>query len=166
MFGKSAQIRVVRPFAHFAKGWGIARSATVFLCIAAIVSGAAKAQTAPCGLTSITENAQFSYPPIARAAHVQGAIILLVQFALDGKPTHISAVSGPLMLQGAAIDFVKGWQANTYTGPRECPIVIQFALGKESEKPKITAARIDFQHVLITAEVFPPPSIQYATATK
>ena len=148
------QIRVAYPFAHFAKGWGIARSATALLILGA--AAALPAQTAPCGITSITETSRLIYPPIARAAHASGDVILLTRFDTHGVPVDVAVVSGPPMLQGAAVDFVKGWRANGYTGPRECPIVVSFKM-IEDDKSICTAkedgllklARSDVQHVSV-----------------
>jgi TonB family protein len=50
------------------------------------------------------------YPPIARAARVEGSVV--VEFLLDerGKPISISAVTGNAMLTNAAESFVKTWR--------------------------------------------------------
>jgi hypothetical protein len=111
----NAAARVPHPFAYFAKGWGIARSATAL--------------------------------------------------AMPGEVLSLRVLSGPEMLKQAAQDFVTGWHVNRYGGPRECAIVIQFRLGKETQTPRTTITRIDPQHVLITTERR-PPSIEYSVATK
>ena len=154
--------RVAHPVAHFAKGWGIARSATAFFCATTILS-AAHAQSASCGLTSFQESTPLIYPPIAKAAHVTGTVVLLAAFDLTGKVTSIRALSGPLMLQGAAINYVKNWQANSFTGPRECPVSVTYrVVGVEAEcgskddhskLPIDSFKRIDVQHVVITRGV-------------
>ena len=155
-----ARNRVAYPFASFAKGWGIAQSATALLLLAA--AAALPAQSAPCGITSVTETSQLVYPPIARAAHVSGIVILLVHFGQDGIATNGTVVSGPTMLRASALDFVKSWRANAYTGPRECPIAVTFDFigapsaecgtpGDESQKPVSPPHRIDVQHFVITS---------------
>ena len=50
------------------------------------------------------------YPPIARAARVEGSVV--VEFLLDekGKPFSISTVTGNPMLKNAAESFVKTWR--------------------------------------------------------
>jgi len=96
--------------------------------LAAATTPLLHAQSASCGISSITETAQPAYPPIARAAHVSGKVILLVNFGRDGRPLNIRVLSGPPLLQHEAIEFVKTWQANDFTGPRECPVVISFEL--------------------------------------
>jgi hypothetical protein len=152
------RIRVAHPFGHFAKGWGIAHGATALLFLAS--RSLLHAQSAPCGLTSMTEASQLIYPPIARAAHVSGDVILLTRFDTDGAPVHIAVVSGPPMLQGAALNFVKGWRANGYSGPRECPIVVTFRFvgapsaecgtpEDESQQPSQPTRRVDLQHFTI-----------------
>lgn len=161
-YSARSQVQVAHPFAHFAKGWRIARSATGLLCAAAIMS-AAHAQLASCGVTSIQESTPLVYPPIARAAHISGTVVLLARFDLTGKVTNAKPLNGPLMLQGAAIDYVNHWEANASTGPRECPIVVTFRVigveaecGSKDDHSKIPVdsfQRIDFQHVVITRGV-------------
>ncbi len=47
------------------------------------------------------------YPPIARAARVQGDVVIAVVIDTEGKVTSEKVVSGPAMLQQAALDAVK-----------------------------------------------------------
>jgi TonB family protein len=116
-----------------------------------------RAQSAPCGITGIAETSQLVYPPIARAAHISGTVILLVRFGQDGIVTNGTVVSGPPMLRGSALDFVKRWQANAYTGPRECPIIVDFNV-IEGDKPVCSPqeagppkfSRSDLQHVSLS----------------
>ena len=97
------------------------------------LSGAAFAQPNTCGgLTSATDGAQPFYPPIARAAHVTGMVILLASFKTTGDVDTIQIVNGPVMLQKAATDYVKSMHANEYTGPRTCPIVVVYKLSEGS----------------------------------
>lgn len=49
------------------------------------------------------------YPPIAKAAHVMGKVILAVQIGVNGQVIHVSTISGPPMLVGAATEAVKAW---------------------------------------------------------
>ncbi len=159
------QTRVACPFAHFAKGWGVARSAVLALAGTSLLH----AQSAPCGITSITEQSQPVYPPIARAAHVEGPVILLATFEKDGTVSRVKVVGAlPLLDQlmaRVAADYVKGWRANSFSGPRECPVVVNFRIGAQSNDPKTTFSRIDLQHVQITAETF-PPTTNYTEAAR
>jgi TonB family protein len=49
------------------------------------------------------------YPPIAKAAHVQGTVVVAISVGTSGKIESMKVVSGPAMLQQAAIDCVKQW---------------------------------------------------------
>lgn len=49
------------------------------------------------------------YPPIAKAAHVQGTVLFELRIGVSGKIESMKVVSGPAMLQQAAIDSVKQW---------------------------------------------------------
>jgi len=69
------------------------------------------------------------------------------------------------MLEASATNYVTGWQANAYTGPRQCPVVIDFKIlntepCENTGTPDMTE-RIDLQHVAIgTNEIWlcDPPS--------
>lgn len=54
------------------------------------------------------------YPAVARAAHVQGTVVLRAIIAEDGTVASLEAVSGPELLRGAAIDAVKQWVYRPY----------------------------------------------------
>lgn len=49
------------------------------------------------------------YPPIAKAAHVQGTVVFDLRIGTAGKIDSMKVVSGPPMLQQAAIDCLKQW---------------------------------------------------------
>ncbi|MGA8103623.1 MAG: TonB family protein [Candidatus Acidiferrales bacterium] len=49
------------------------------------------------------------YPPIAKTAHIEGTVVLKVVVAKDGKVQDVQFVSGPPLLQRAAMDAVKQW---------------------------------------------------------
>jgi TonB family protein len=59
------------------------------------------------------------YPPIARAAHVQGDVVVSFRQTLEGKTADVRLVSGPPMLQGIAIENVKDWHFTTTMEPAE-----------------------------------------------
>jgi len=55
-----------------------------------------------------------TYPAIARAAHVQGTVILHAIISKTGTIQNLTVVSGPPMLQQAAIDGVSRWRYKPY----------------------------------------------------
>jgi hypothetical protein len=120
----ATKIRVAHPFAHFAKGWGIARSATALLFAALALSASAEGNT--CRLSGIRHSAQLAYPMIAMAAHVTGDVTMLAHIAADGSVTSVDAVGGPEMLKDAARKYVSSWQTNEADGEQVCPVVISF----------------------------------------
>ena len=125
------------------------KSSLIFLSLLAVQSSA---QEPPCGLSSIQETNKPIYPPIARAAHVTGNVILLVEFSQDGSVKESRALSGPEMLKASAHDYVVSWKANPYAGSRTCPIVIQYELGDTTAvPPQIDVIRTDAQHVRVIA---------------
>ena len=54
------------------------------------------------------------YPPLARAARVQGAVVLQAVIGKDGSIQGLKLVSGHPMLAPAAIDAVKQWKYKPY----------------------------------------------------
>ena len=54
------------------------------------------------------------YPAIAKAASVQGVVLLQVGISKTGVVDYMKVVSGPPMLQQAAIDAVKTWRYKPY----------------------------------------------------
>jgi protein TonB len=49
------------------------------------------------------------YPPIAKAARVQGPVVLKATISADGMVMNLRVVSGNAMLQSAAMDAVRKW---------------------------------------------------------
>lgn len=54
------------------------------------------------------------YPPIAKAAHVQGVVILHAIISKQGTIEQLQVVSGPPMLQTSATDAVRRWRYKPY----------------------------------------------------
>lgn len=54
------------------------------------------------------------YPPIAKAAHVQGTVVLDLRIGTTGKIESLKVASGPPMLQQAAIDCMKQWTFHAF----------------------------------------------------
>ena len=54
------------------------------------------------------------YPPIAKAARVTGTVVLQVTISKTGEVESLHVVSGPAMLQQAALDAVKHWRYRPY----------------------------------------------------
>ena len=62
----------------------------------------------------ILERVQPVYPPIAKAAHVSGAVVLHAIIDKSGNIKNLQAISGPEMLRSAAIDAVQRWKYKPY----------------------------------------------------
>jgi protein TonB len=54
------------------------------------------------------------YPSIAKAARVEGTVILQATIARTGTIENLRVISGPAMLQQAAIDAVRSWRYRPY----------------------------------------------------
>lgn len=53
---------------------------------------------------------KLKYPPIARAANVQGDVVVSFRQTSDGRTIDVTPISGPAMLQGVAVENVKAWR--------------------------------------------------------
>jgi protein TonB len=54
------------------------------------------------------------YPPIAKAAHVSGTVVLHALISKSGTIDNLTVVSGPEMLRAAALDAVRTWRYKPY----------------------------------------------------
>jgi len=54
------------------------------------------------------------YPPVARAAHLQGTVMLHAVIGKEGQMERVEVISGPPMLQGAALEAAKQWTYKPY----------------------------------------------------
>ena len=55
-----------------------------------------------------------AYPPIAKAAHVSGTVVLNATISKDGTIKDLHVVNGPAMLRQAAADAVRDWRYRPY----------------------------------------------------
>jgi protein TonB len=62
----------------------------------------------------LLQKTQPVYPPIAKAARVSGTVVLQATISRTGSIENLRVVSGPAMLQQAALDAVKSWRYRPY----------------------------------------------------
>lgn len=62
----------------------------------------------------LTHKVQPQYPALAKAAHIQGTVVLHAVIGKDGKVQNLQVVSGHPMLTAAAIGAVKQWRYKPY----------------------------------------------------
>jgi protein TonB len=62
----------------------------------------------------LLQKTQPVYPPIAKAARVQGTVVLQAKISKTGSIEDLHVVSGPAMLQQAALDAVRSWRYRPY----------------------------------------------------
>ncbi len=80
------------------------------------------------------------YPPIARAARIQGDIAITLVIDENGQVTSEKVISGPAMLQQAALDSVMKWRfapfkANGVATQATTTLTIPFHIDKPGEGP-------------------------------
>jgi hypothetical protein len=130
----------------------------VVTCLLAATVSLSQAQSAPCGITQTpTADTKF-YPPIAKAAHVSGQVILLARFDHEGNSTVSQILSGPAMLRPAAKTYIESSRGMPSAGSRECPIIVTFKLAdatgcQMAPEPANPFIQIDPQHVFINGQV-------------
>ena len=83
---------------------------------------------------NLINKVQPSYPPLARAARIQGAVILYAMISKAGTIDNLRLISGHPMLSKAAIDAVSQWRYRPYilNGEPievETQITVNFTLG-------------------------------------
>ena len=89
---------------------------------------------------NLLEKAQPVYPAVARAAHVSGAVVLHAIIAKDGTVKNLSVVSGPQLLQSAAVDAVQQWKYRPYLlngTPTEVDTTITVNFNFEDPRPAL-----------------------------
>jgi protein TonB len=79
------------------------------------------------------KNVQPTYPTIARAARVEGAVVLAVAVDTDGKVSDAKAIRSVPLLDQAALDAVRQWEyvpqlVNGVPTPFTMAATIQFSL--------------------------------------
>ena len=55
-----------------------------------------------------------TYPAIAKAARIQGTVVLQATISKTGSIENLRVISGPPMLQAGALSAVKGWRYKPY----------------------------------------------------
>jgi protein TonB len=54
------------------------------------------------------------YPAIAKAARIQGTVVLQATISKSGSIQNLRVISGPPMLQQAALEAVRSWRYKPY----------------------------------------------------
>ena len=62
----------------------------------------------------LIQKTQPVYPPIAKAARVQGTVVLQATISKQGTIKDLKVVSGPAMLQQSAMEAVRTWRYRPY----------------------------------------------------
>ena len=62
----------------------------------------------------LLQKTQPLYPPIAKAARVSGTVVLQATISKTGQIEGLHVISGPAMLQQAALDAVRTWRYRPY----------------------------------------------------
>jgi TonB-like protein len=132
----------------------------VLLCSIVAACTAAAGQTDP-ALTAVSLP---KYPLLALQARVEG--VVKVSFTLpanSGEPADVEAVSGHMMLKGAAVENVKTWRLeNPYAVARKYETTFVYKLsGLEVPLPKRCTVTFDSYHQVDLVSDVAAPTINY-----
>jgi hypothetical protein len=117
----------------------VCATASVILAALCIPAVAMKSSAQTVCVSSLKVVGQLVYPPIAKAAHVSGKVVMLLSFAHDGAVAKVKVLYGPEMLRASSVSFAKSFQADASTGSRECPYSVNYALGYEGKGCEVQA---------------------------
>jgi protein TonB len=89
----------------------------------------------------ITKKVEPKYPDLAKAARIEGVVILTAIIDKQGHITDLRVVSGPGVLAEEALNAVKQWEYQPYRIKGEAvecetTITVTFALGGRHKKKK------------------------------
>ena len=78
-----------------------------------------------CAVSAKDSSDSLVYPPIARAARVQGVVVMRMVFAPDGKVVRTEPVFGPAMLSASLTSQLLNWTVKTdAVGDQECMTLV------------------------------------------
>lgn len=101
---------------------------------------APKAESEADARQHLTQKTDPVYPPIAAAAHIEGDVVIFVLIDAKGQVASENVLSGPAMLQQAALDAVRKWQFTPFTAngvpvPVTTTLTIPFHLEHHGPQP-------------------------------
>lgn len=109
-----------------------------------------------CPLAGITESKSPTYPPMARAAHVEGDVGVNLTFDAKGQVTNVAEWTGPEMLRQPTEDYLRSWHLRSgsipsYVDSCQATILIEYRLTTATtEVPSNTQVfKADPSHILI-----------------
>ncbi|MGA8111984.1 MAG: TonB family protein [Acidobacteriaceae bacterium] len=69
------------------------------------------------------------YPAIARAARIEGTVVLALTIGPDGSVRDVRALSGPVLLEPSAVDAVRSWRYRPWlVAGHAVPFTTQFSI--------------------------------------
>jgi len=104
------------------------------------------------------------YPPLALQARIEGVVRVTFSLpALSGQPAAVEAVSGHVMLKGAAVENVRTWRfENSYAVERKYETTFRYRLtGLEVPAPKKCTVTFNSYHQIDLVSDVAAPSVSY-----
>jgi hypothetical protein len=83
----------------------------VLIFVAILFSAKLAAQLSAAPVLTTPPNVK--YPPIAKAARVEGTVVVDYSIDMDGQTSSVRTISGPMMLRGAVEEQIKQWRFKT-----------------------------------------------------
>ncbi len=129
------------------------------LALLVLACGLLSAQSAQPPEPILKSAGQPTYPPLARAAHIEGEVRLEFVLNRDGDPSSVTVVSGHPMLVPATVATVKTWKfefpENAFQEGQKYETTFAYKLSKkeieQENQPKVSVAVNTFHRVEIVA---------------
>jgi len=109
-----------------------------------------------CPLDGVTESKLPTYPPIARAAHVEGDVSARLTFDSKGQVMEVAQWIGPEMLRQPTEDYLRSWRLRPGSMPRymdscQSTVLIEYRLTAATEvvASDVHIFKADPTHILI-----------------
>lgn len=89
------------------------RRSLSILFVLGLAASFCRAETRWCSIVGRDSNDILTYPPIARAARVQGFVVSRIQFLPSGSVNHVETISGFPLLTESLASQIKEWTLKT-----------------------------------------------------
>src|SRR5580693_9283481 len=109
-----------------------------FVLASCAIAAVCHAEPRWCSVTSQDPSNKLVYPPIARAARVEGVVLSHLIYAPNGKVQRVEPISGPPLLSDSLIRQMANWTVKTdATGEELCEtlVIAKFTLLEGDRRP-------------------------------
>ena len=109
-----------------------------------------------CSVAGTDPSNKLIYPPIARAARVQGVVLAHMIYAPNGRVERVEPISGPVMLSRSLRDELMGWTVRTDAAgdePCETLVIAEFSFSDSGNPARLDKAVPSILRIAVQAEI-------------